>query len=385
MHHCTAIYHHSSGVRRVLSATMLALLVSACNLGPDNSPVHMTFSVSLADSLKASVSTGDTMSVFYGVRDLGKFVAASASQTPSFVSERTFHPDSIGTESYSTYLAVYPSAAVHEFADGGVKLSIPSIQHAVAGGFPKAAFPAVGVSPDFDMTMYNVCGAVRFSIDREGVTQVTFNANGGEKIAGLATLRKTPDKNPPFATDLKGEAQSSITVVCDEGFKVGKAYALSVLPCTLENGFTMSFRSDVTTKYSIHSTVSIGRNQAIVVEGCGSEVSFTDLSDLGVYSKTGYDPSPVVCMAGDRSQLSLSISSGSIEMGIMNLGQDATYAKVHINAGRPNPGYIYSGYVITNGTKRTFNALKCIARDDTLIWMENPEDQTGIILPIQQL
>ena len=152
MHHCTAICNHFSAARLILAAAGLALLAASCNPGRDDSPVHMTFSVSLADSLKVSVSTGDTMSVFYGARDLGKFVAASASQSPSFVSEKTFHPDSIGTETYSTYLAVYPSATVHEFADGGVKLCIPSIQHAVAGGFPKAAFPVVGVSPDFDMT-----------------------------------------------------------------------------------------------------------------------------------------------------------------------------------------------------------------------------------------
>ena len=137
--------------------------------------------------------------------------------------------------------AVYPSSSDNAVnADGTVTVSLPATQAAVAGTFADGVFPAIAVSKTASMTFRNAAGGIKFMVGEDNVSEVTFEAIGGESLAGVATF-SLPDGIPA----LKGVASpsSKVTVTAPEGgFEKGKEYYATVLPVKLSAGITITLK-----------------------------------------------------------------------------------------------------------------------------------------------
>lgn len=146
-----------------------------------------------------------------------------------------------------TFWAVYPFNWRNERNGESVTVMVPSRQTAVAGSFDPAALVSVACSNNLMLGFYNVCGGLKFKLSKEGIQQVEFRANGDKPLAGNATV-KMDDDGFPLVTEVQNQETSILlTAPYGETFEPGTWYYLTCLPGALEQGWTLTFRSETET------------------------------------------------------------------------------------------------------------------------------------------
>ena len=157
------------------------------------------------------------------------------------------------------------------------------------GSFADDLFPSVAMSNNVVFRFYHVCGGFRFTVSQEGIRRITFEAVGGESLAGKAAVSFDESWKPEAEISIKGH--SCIALNAPEGsyFKTGKWYYLVALPSQLNEGFKMSFYKDGSWGSKTYGTdVTITRSIFGSKQNVDSGVSFTNYEavDLGLPSGT---------------------------------------------------------------------------------------------------
>lgn len=231
-----------------MTIAALALLLAACgneeiienNESGSTGKVHMTFTAgmpqtrtSLADDgLAVNWTQGDLVAIYDGTETICKFEATEVSGSTA-----TLEGEAKVTD---TYTAFYPSAAVTDITHDAITFTLPATQTAVAGGFAEGLNPSWAQATDGskNLTFRNLCALAKFTVDAEGVTEVTLTANQ-ESDALAGGLTYTIADGTLTAT---GSASRSVTLTGT--FTKGEEYYFVVAPGTLTGGITLNYMGE---------------------------------------------------------------------------------------------------------------------------------------------
>ena len=232
----------------VLVAAALAL--AACgneeilenNESGSTGKVHMTFTAgtpqtrtSLAENGHAvNWTQGDLVAIYDGTETICKFEATKVSGSTATLEGEAAESD--------TYTAFYP------YTDDGtltldntaITFTLPAGQTATAGGFAEGLNPSWAQATDGskNLEFQNLCALAKFTVDAEGVTEVTLTANQeSDALAGGLTYTIADGK-----LTATGSASRSVTMTGT--FTRGEEYYFVVAPGTLTGGITLNYMGE---------------------------------------------------------------------------------------------------------------------------------------------
>ena len=258
---------------------------------------------------------GDAIKVYAGSEPKFTTLISEPSQTAVFTG--TLDQSVYSADFESEMWAMYPYEAAgkkqwaYDYSTAEtieyINTVVPCVQMAREGSFDRTAFISMAKGL-FDvrrsmgeLTFYNLCGGVKFSIQEEGVEKVTFFATAGEKIAGEVRASFDEEGKPYVFTERPGMtleeqlAYSRIELRAPQGetFVKGKWYCIACLPGTLEQGFVLRFTKkvnglEVTAGEYVHpDPVTVGRAVWGKVEDADEGDIYTvELADNTVIYKT---------------------------------------------------------------------------------------------------
>lgn len=199
------------------------------------------------------------------------------------------------TKSSSSYMALHPYAEEAGLVGGGKigNVLFPSTQTAVAGTFDPVAAVMVARSEDGSLPFKNAAGYVKFTIADDypfpSYSSVSISSrNESVAIAGRAAVALDNSGN---VTVIPVENETTHRIKLNGPFKGGNTYYIALMPCTMDKGFTLTFKTDDTFEY-YRST----------------EKSFTvepgKVMNLGVMGMEKYDDTtPYVSFSADAPQV----------------------------------------------------------------------------------
>lgn len=216
----------------------------------------------------------------------GKFTSdnteptASTTFTGSFKSKITL--DDITTNGV---MALYPYQEDATSDGSSITFSVPSEQIATKGTFGKDLFPCIATSKGTNLSFYNVCSGIKFSVVNDDIRSVTFKTSEDEPIAGLIEVDYFWDDMPSVTVK---EGVSEVTVYApDNGyFEPGEFYYITILPPPAPtyifwDGFTMIYnKDDVSDSITINESVPLPRSKFGVIENKDEGLLFIDYNQL---------------------------------------------------------------------------------------------------------
>lgn len=132
---------------------------------------------------------------------------------------------------------------------------------------------------DASLHFVNVTSLVKFTLERSDVAYVTFESNDGADLHGDGTLQFS-FSDVEHSASFGGITANNVTVnVGDAG-----TYYISTLPCTLENGFTMSlYKSDESYigKVTTEKSVSLSKNKILNLGTLDARIDTTPVGPVG--------------------------------------------------------------------------------------------------------
>lgn len=233
-----------------MTIAALALLLAACgneeilenNESGNAGKVHMTFTAGMPqtrtslgeDGHAVNWTQGDLVAIYDGTETICKFEATEVSGSTATLKGEAAETD--------TYTAFYP------YTDDGtltidntaITFTLPATQTAVAGGFANGLNPswAQATGGNKNLEFQNLCALAKFTVDADGVTEVTLTANQ-ESDALAGGLTYTIADGTLTAT---GSASRSVTLTGT--FTKGEEYYFVVAPGTLTGGITLNYMGE---------------------------------------------------------------------------------------------------------------------------------------------
>lgn len=181
---------------------------------------------------------GDRISVFgtqpvEGTYDNEEFTTSENGQSAIFT----------GTAYISDgYVAIYPYNSRASYDGNNITTYLPAEQNAVKDGFESGINPSVAVSNGNTFTFDNLCGLVKFTIDKNvaaetaaSINAVRFSGNRNEDLAGTIII---DSENRTLSVTQEEDEKS---VILNGPFETGASYYLTVAPGKLTEGFTITF------------------------------------------------------------------------------------------------------------------------------------------------
>lgn len=233
-----------------MTIAALALLLAACgnedilenNESGNAGKVHMTFTAgtpqtrtSLAeDGHAVNWTQGDLVAIYDGTETICKFEATEVSGSTATLKGEAAETD--------TYTAFYPYTddGTLTLTHDAITFTLPATQTATAGGFAEGLNPSWAQATDGSkkLTFQNLCALARFTVDAEGVTEVTLTANQeSDALAGELTYTIADGK-----LTATGSASRSVTLTGT--FTRGEEYYFVVAPGTLKGGITLNYMGE---------------------------------------------------------------------------------------------------------------------------------------------
>ena len=230
-----------------MTIAALALLLAACgnedilenNESGSTGKVHMTFTAGTPqtrtslgeDGHAVNWTLNDLVAIYDGTETICKFEATEVSGSTATLKGEAAETD--------TYTAFYPYTDDRTLTldNTAITFTLPATQTAVAGGFANGLNPSWAQATDGskNLTFHNLCALAKFTVEAEGVTEVTLTANNtGDALAGSLTY--TTADGTLAAT---GSASRSVTL--KGTFEAGQTYYFVVAPGTLTGGITLSY------------------------------------------------------------------------------------------------------------------------------------------------
>lgn len=169
----------------------------------------------------------DSVSLFVKPATDGGYCMTTNNDTPS---SSVDFKGKVEAEDAETMWAVYPYDKNNSFDGKEVVVDLPFCQTAKEGSFDDGLFIGVAKSQGPDMTFYNVCGGVKFSVAREGVKQVALFIYPGFYLAGKLHIRMD-SKGLPYVVSVEDGSNTIYVDAPNNGcFEVGKWYYIVSAP-----------------------------------------------------------------------------------------------------------------------------------------------------------
>ena len=179
----------------------------------------------------------DNIHIFYGSVS-SKFTTQIKSPSATATFSGSF--EGLVYDGSGEFWALYPYSETDSFDGNSLTFSLSSKQKAVAGTFDRDVFPAIARSGDLKLKFRNVCGGIKFCVNSEGVSRVTFKGNRSEALAGTVKVVLDKDGIPSVSAVLQPKTELSLAAPDGKTFQVGKWYHLVALPGILQTGYTMT-------------------------------------------------------------------------------------------------------------------------------------------------
>ena len=179
----------------------------------------------------------DQINVFYGTTST-LYTSRNTENATTAVFRTNDIIGSMESES-SNIWGLYPYDEDATCTGTAVVTSLPASQNAVAGSFDDDLFPMLAHSATHELQFYNVCGGIKFSLSRDDIISISFRGNNDEYLAGDFSV--TFENGLPKATVVNGVKEITLTPKGRFNFAPGVNYYIIALPCTLSEGFTMTF------------------------------------------------------------------------------------------------------------------------------------------------
>ena len=257
-----------------MTITALALLLAACgneeilenNESGNAGKVHMTFTAGMPqtrtslgeDGHAVNWTLNDLVAIYDGTETICKFEATEVSGSTA-----TLEGEAKVTDTYTAFYP-YTDDGTLTLDNTAITFTLPATQTATAGGFANGLNPSWAQATDGskNLTFQNLCALAKFTVDAEGVTEVTLTANH-ESDALAGGLTYTIADGTLTAT---GSASRSVTLTGT--FTRGEEYYFVVAPGTLTGGITLNY---------------MGEGGKTYVKTTQSEVTFTagKITNLG--------------------------------------------------------------------------------------------------------
>ena len=252
---------------------------------------------------------------------------------------------------------LYPSDDTAECDGVSVTTSIPDSQKALPGTFDTNLFPLLAHSSTTDLAFYNVCGGIKFSLDKDNVYKIILKGNSGENLAGKVKL-SFPSSGRPQAEVLEGKTTITLTPKNSGTFKKNQNYYLVCLPVTFSQGFEMTF-------YSTDGKMATYKRQDPVTI---KRAVFSRKASIDQYV-SGWEDNPDMT-GGKRSGLYL---------GITGFNQ----ALYNYPISRLNEVTISDYYSFVNGIQMKNGSLLCYSVDQSINRLQDaifPDDLCAVAL-----
>jgi len=258
-----------------MTIAALALLLAACgneeilenNESGSTGKVHMTFTAGTPqtrtslgeDGHAVNWTLNDLVAIYDGTETICKFEATEVSGSTA-----TLEGEAAETDTYTAFYP-YTDDGTLTLDNTAITFTLPAGQTATAGGFAEGLNPswAQATGGSKNLEFQNLCALAKFTVDAEGVTEVTLTANQ-ESDALAGGLTYTIADRTLTAT---GSASRSVTLTGT--FTRGEEYYFVVAPGTLTGGITLNY---------------MGEGGKTYVKTTQSEVTFTagKITNLGV-------------------------------------------------------------------------------------------------------
>ena len=206
---------------------------------------------------------GDEIKVFFNGAS-GRFVSQNTENATVTDFSGTINLSAgagMGSGSGNPIWGLYPYRADATCDGASVTTTLPASQTARAGSFAQHTHITLAKSEGLDLSFYNVCGGLRFSLTQEGIKRITFKGRNGERLAGRVKLNFLNDV-PAIQEYIDTEPALELTAPDGGTFQTGQWYYFEVLPVNLPSGFKMVFykesKSAVFTYYNNAVTISRG-------------------------------------------------------------------------------------------------------------------------------
>ena len=228
-------------------------------------------------------SPGDRISVFYGDKS-GMFESTNPAAAAS--AEFRGYLGDFALDGTTEFVAAYPYSPDNGYAENTLSLSLPYIQMGEKRTFVRGVFPSVAKSKDCHLQFYNVCGGVKFTLERGDIKKVVFRGNNGETLSGRLSVEFSSDGSP-IITDVT-EGINSVTLIAPSKRTLDPKcpYYLVMIPQALTKGYTMELYTDTDVPVETitsESPVTIRRSVWGVLKGMGSEmIAVPEMVDLGL-------------------------------------------------------------------------------------------------------
>ena len=213
-------------MQRLKTAFLLVILTVSCNKPFNDVPTEtVTFSATFAESIHTRVSVdsgaknycwtpGDRISITCGTDAVeSEFISDAPSDTASFKVNKTW-----SAEDFDNYRA----SSVIGCSKDAISVILPSIQRYVSGSFDREACVMVAVTgskDDYNLKFRSVCGFIKvpvFSVGDAAIKKISICGNGGEIVAGAASIEAAPEKGPVIVMTSAGIPDS--LSVAGDGF-----------------------------------------------------------------------------------------------------------------------------------------------------------------------
>ena len=233
-----------------MTIAALALLLAACgneeilenNESGSTGKVHMTFTAGMPqtrtslgeDGHAVNWTQGDLVAIYDGTETICKFEATEVSGSTA-----TLEGEAKVTDTYTAFYP-YTDDGTLTLDNTAITFTLPATQTATAGGFANGLNPSWAQATDGskNLTFQNLCALAKFTVDAEGVTEVTLTANQ-ESDALSGELTYTIADGTLTAT---GSASRSVTLTGT--FTKGEEYYFVVAPGTLTGGITLNYMDE---------------------------------------------------------------------------------------------------------------------------------------------
>lgn len=233
-----------------MTIAALALLLAACgneeiienNESGSTGKVHMTFTAGMPqtrtslgeDGHAVNWTQGDLVAIYDGTETICKFEATEVSGSTA-----TLEGEAAETDTYTAFYP-YTDDGTLTLTHDAITFTLPATQTATAGGFAEGLNPSWAQATDGskNLTFQNLCALAKFTVDAEGVTEVTLTANQ-ESDALSGGLTYTIADGTLTAT---GSASRSVTLTGT--FTRGEEYYFVVAPGTLTGGITLNYMGE---------------------------------------------------------------------------------------------------------------------------------------------
>lgn len=195
-------------------------------------------------------------------------------------------------------------------------------QKGVANTFDRYLNIAVAKSNDYkELSFYNVLGGVRFSVNADNITRVTFRGNNGEALAGDLVIGMNSQGRPEVTDIQHPEKTITVSLADDKPFVPGVWYYALMAPTQLTQGYTMElYTATAKAVKTVTSPVEVKRSVFGSLTEIDNGMNFSEpvvyLESMDGVTRTGVgkdvywkdDGGRFIIMEGHQVQLSPKVS-----------------------------------------------------------------------------